>query len=537
MTPELLEKYEPVIGLEVHAQMLTHSKAFCGCSTDFNSPPNHNTCPICLGHPGTLPALNENLLRFIVRMGIATNCQIRPRSIFARKNYFYPDLPKGYQISQYETPICHDGFIEVELPSPNPSRKREGNDDGDPSRKREGNRDIPPTRLREGDNSSSTPHPVAGGAGGGTKRIGITRIHMEEDAGKSIHDFGAETLLDLNRAGVPLIEIVSEPDMRSSEEAYAYLTTIKSIVTYLGICDGNMEEGSLRCDANVSVQLRGAEKFGQKTEVKNLNSFRNVQRAIESEIERQIELIERGEPVIHQTMQFDENKGLTRPMRSKEEAHDYRYFPEPDLLPVTVTPEYIAQVRSEIPELQNSRRNRFIANYKLPRYDADILTVEKHVADFFEESVSSLVSKTDESIKAISNFMMGDVMRMMSERKENILQLRLQPQHLSELVGLIQDQTISNKIAKDIFPELPGSAESPKQIVERRGLVQVTDTDSLRKAVLEVIASNPDNLSKYKSGKTNLFGFFVGQVMKATQGKANPALVNELMKEELDRQA
>jgi aspartyl-tRNA(Asn)/glutamyl-tRNA(Gln) amidotransferase subunit B len=498
MTPELLEKYEPVIGLEVHAQMLTRTKAFCGCSTDFNSPPNHNTCPICLGHPGTLPALNENLLRFIVRMGLATNCEIRPRSIFARKNYFYPDLPKGYQISQYETPICHDGFIEVELPSPNPSRKREGNE---------------------------------------MKRIGITRIHMEEDAGKSIHDFGTETLVDLNRAGVPLIEIVSEPDMRSSAEAYSYLTAIKSIVTYLGVCDGNMEEGSLRCDANVSVRLRGAEKFGQKTEVKNLNSFRNVQRAIESEIERQIGLIERGEQVKHQSMQFDEGKGITKPMRTKEDAHDYRYFPEPDLLPAIVSPKYIEEVRGEIPELHRAKRDRFVNEFKLPKYDADVLTVEKSVADFFEASVSSLTSKSDESIKSISNFIMGDVMRMMSERKENILQLKLQPQHLSELVELIQDKTISNKIAKDIFPDLLSSAESPKQIVERRGLVQVTDTDSLRKSIFEVIAANPDNLMKYKSGKTNLFGFFVGQVMKATQGKANPELVNELMKMELDKEA
>lgn len=488
MNPELFEKYEPVIGLEVHAQMLTGTKAFCGCSTDFNSPPNHNTCPICLGHPGTLPALNENLLRFIVRMGLATNCKIRPHSIFARKNYFYPDLPKGYQISQYETPICYGGFIETELKD------------------------------------------------GTIKHIGITRIHMEEDAGKSIHDFGTETLVDLNRAGVPLIEIVSEPDMRSSTEAYAYLTTIKSIVTYLGICDGNMEEGSLRCDANVSVRLRGAEKFGQKTEVKNLNSFRNVQRAIESEIERQIGLIEAGEPVSHQTMQFDEGKGITRPMRTKEEAHDYRYFPEPDLLPVNVTDEYTEEVRSEIPELQRTRRDRFVQEYKLPKYDADILTVEKPVADFFEESVSSLPSRSDEGIKSISNLIMGEVMRLLSERKENIIQLRLRPQHLAELVSLIEDKTISNKIAKDIFPDLPGSVESPKQIVERRGLVQVTDTDSLRKCVLEIIAANPDNLSKYKSGKTNLFGFFVGQVMKASQGKANPEIVNELMREELEKQ-
>lgn len=431
--------------------------------------------------------LNGNLVRFILRMGLATNCKIREHSIFARKNYFYPDLPKGYQISQYETPICHDGFIEVEQKD------------------------------------------------GSFKRIGITRIHMEEDAGKSIHDFGAETLVDLNRAGVPLIEIVSEPDMRSSEEAYAYLTAIKSIVTYLGICDGNMEEGSLRCDANVSVRLRGEQKFGQKTEVKNMNSFRNVQRALEAEISRQIELLERGGKVMHQTMQFDEGKGITRPMRSKEEAHDYRYFPEPDLLPVTVSKKYLAEIKTELPELQRARRDRFVAEYKLPKYDADVLTADKAVADFFESATGSLITRSDESVKSVSNYIMGDVMRLMGERKKTITELQLQPNHLSELVGLIQDKTISNKIAKDIFPDLLGSEESPKQIVEKRGLVQVTDTNELRQTVLEIISKNQAQLGQYKAGKTNLFGYFVGQTMKATQGKANPEMVNELMKEELEK--
>ncbi|HYM20775.1 MAG TPA: Asp-tRNA(Asn)/Glu-tRNA(Gln) amidotransferase subunit GatB [Candidatus Kapabacteria bacterium] len=483
----LLAKYEPVIGLEVHAQMLTKSKAFCSCSTEFGAPPNSRTCPICLGHPGTLPVLNENLVRFIVRMGLATHCNIRERSIFARKNYFYPDLPKGYQISQYETPICHDGWIEAEL--------QDGN----------------------------------------MKRIGITRIHMEEDSGKSIHDFGSETLVDLNRAGVPLIEIVSEPDMRSSDEAYAYLTTIKSIVTYLGICDGNMEEGSLRCDANVSVHLRGTEKFGQKTEVKNMNSFRNVQRALEAEIERQIGLVELGMPVIHETMMFDANKGTTRPMRTKEEAHDYRYFPEPDLVPVTISYIYIEETRGQLPELQRERRDRFVQEYSLPKYDADVLTADKAIADFFENTVSSLEERNVEQIKAVSNYLMGDVMRLLTEQKTLIDELNLDPRHLAELVTLIAKGTISNKIAKDLLPELPGSKKSPNEIVEERGMVQVSDDSALREAVKKILANNPDNIAKYKSGKTNLFGFFVGQTMKAMSGKANPTLLNEIVKEELEK--
>lgn len=487
MNPELLAKYEPVIGLEVHAQMLTKSKAFCTCSTEFGAPPNSRTCPICLAHPGTLPALNENLVRFITRMGLATNCEIRERSIFARKNYFYPDLPKGYQISQYETPICHDGWIEAELPD------------------------------------------------GSSKRIGITRIHMEEDSGKSIHDFGVDTLVDLNRAGVPLIEIVSEPDMRSSEEGYAYLTAIKSIVTYLGICDGNMEEGSLRCDANVSVRLKGAEKFGQKTEVKNLNSFRNVKLAIEAEIERQIGVIESGGKVLHQTMLFDANKSLTRPMRTKEEAHDYRYFPEPDLLPVTITKKYLEEVRAELPEMQRARRDRFVADFALPKYDADVLTVERTTADFFEETIANLGSRSNDIIKSISNYLMGDVMRMLSEKKVAINKLGLEPKHLADLVSLVSDKTISNKIAKDLLPELVGSKRSPNELVAERGMSQVSDEGALREAVNSVLASNPDNLAKYKGGKVTLFGFFVGQTMKAMGGKANPVMLNEVVKEELEK--
>lgn len=487
ITPEILAKYEPVIGLEVHAQMLTKSKAFCTCTTAFGAPPNTNVCPICLGHPGTLPMLNENLVKYIVKMGLATNCQIRERSIFARKNYFYPDLPKGFQISQYETPICHDGWIECELPD------------------------------------------------GSYKKVGITRIHMEEDSGKSIHDFGVDTLVDLNRAGVPLIEIVSEPDMRTSEEGYAYLTTIKSIVTYLGICDGNMEEGSLRCDANVSVRLKGAEKFGQKTEVKNLNSFRNVQRAIEAEIVRQIEVLESGGAVIHQTMQFDANKGITRPMRTKEEAADYRYFPEPDLLPVTITQKYLDDTRAEQPELQRERRDRFVKDFALPKYDADVITAEGATADYFERAVGALSKKSNDLIKSLSNYIMGDVMRMMSEKKASIHELGLKSEHLSELLTLVSESIISNKIAKDLLPELLGSAKSPKQIVEERGMVQVSDTGAIIEEVKKILAANPDNIEKYKSGKTNLLGFFVGQTMKAMGGKANPTMLNAIVKQELEK--
>jgi aspartyl-tRNA(Asn)/glutamyl-tRNA(Gln) amidotransferase subunit B len=486
------EKYEPVIGLEVHAQLLTATKAFCSCATSFGAPPNSHTCPICLGHPGTLPVLNENLVRYIVRMGLATNCSIRERSIFARKNYFYPDLPKGYQISQYETPICHDGWVDIEMP---------------------GTKDEV----------------------GPLKRIGVTRIHMEEDTGQSIHDFGSETMLDLNRCGTPLIEIVSEPDMRSSEEAYQYFMGIRSLVTYLGISDGNMEEASLRCDANVSVRLKGAPKFGQKTEVKNMNSFRNVQRAIEAEIERQILLIEAGESVLHQSMLFDANKGVTRVMRTKEEAHDYRYFPEPDLLPVTITEAFKSEVRSELPELQRARRDRFVKQLALPLYDAGVLTADKLVADYFELALASLDKLTPEAAKAISNYIMGDVMRIMSEKHMSITEIGLKPEHLAELVGLIQNKTITNKIAKDLFAELLYADKSPKEIVKERGLVQVTDTDAIRTIVRGVIEQNPDNLAKYKAGKTTLLGFFVGQAMKASQGKANPEVVNELIKEELEK--
>ena len=369
---KLNDNYEPVIGLEVHAQMLTKTKAFCSCPTTFGDEPNTNVCPVCLGLPGSLPVLNSALVEFVVRMGLAVNCTIAPRSVFARKNYFYPDLPKGYQISQYEEPICTSGHVEIVTET------------------------------------------------GGKKRIGITRIHMEEDAGKSIHDVDADTLVDVNRCGVPLIEIVSEPDLRSALEAHLYLSSIKQILTYLGICDGNMEEGSLRCDANISVRRKGNKEFGVKTEVKNMNSFRNVERALEYEINRQIQLLEDGESVVQETLLWDANQNVAYSMRSKEEAHDYRYFPDPDLVQVLVDEKWIARTREQVPELPAARRDRFVASLGLPIYDADVLTVEKGVAVFFEKTLAELSRMTGkpekENAKAVSNWVMTDVLRVASER-------------------------------------------------------------------------------------------------------------------------
>jgi len=478
------DKYEPVIGLEVHAQLKTKSKAFCSCSTDFNASPNTNTCPICLGHPGTLPVLNKNLVEFILRMGLASNCEITERSIFARKNYFYPDLPKGYQISQYENPICKNGFIEI---------------DG--------------------------------------KKIGITRIHMEEDAGKSIHDLhDNETLVDLNRCGVPLIEIVSEPDIRSSDEAYKYLTKIKQIVKYLDICDGNMEEGSLRCDANISVRLKGQEEFGTKTEVKNLNSFRNVADAIESEIKRQIELIENSEKVIHQTLTYDAKTKLTSSMRSKEEAHDYRYFPEPDLVTVHVNEEWEKNVKDNLPELPDKRINRLIKQYSIPQYDAEVLTQDREIADYFE-NVSKAVDK--KSYKTASNWIMTEVMRILKEDKLEIGQFWIKDTNLSSLIKLIAEGKISNNIAKEVYSEMlkirgiNDEKQRPEYIVAKKNLLQVSDSSEIEKIVINILESNQNEVQRYKSGETKLLGFFVGKIMKDSKGKANPKTVNELLEKNL----
>jgi aspartyl-tRNA(Asn)/glutamyl-tRNA(Gln) amidotransferase subunit B len=476
----IYDKYEPVIGLEVHAQMKTRSKAFCSCSTEFNAPPNTNICPVCLGHPGTLPVLNKNLVEFILRMGIATNCNIRERSIFARKNYFYPDLPKGYQISQYDQPICYAGYVEIS-----------------------------------------------------GKKIGITRIHMEEDSGKSIHDLhDDETLVDLNRCGVPLIEIVSEPDITSSEEAYEYLINLKQLVQYLDICDGNMEEGSLRCDANVSVRIKGEKKFGTKTEVKNLNSFRNVVDALECEIKRQAELIESGGTVIHQTLTYDAKNKITAAIRSKEEAHDYRYFPEPDLVTVCVDKEWKKAVNISLPELPVKRSERFQKEYSIPQYDANVLTQEKALADYFEE-ICKLV--TGGNYKLASNWVMTEVLRVIKENKIETSEFWIKPANISSLINLIAEGKISNNIAKGVYAEMlkVKSADDEKQnpdfIVKEKNLLQLSDTSEIEKIINKVLDENPGEVQRYKNGEAKLLGFFVGKIMKVSKGKANPKTVNELL--------
>jgi len=477
-------KYEAVIGLEVHAQLLTESKAFSREATNYGDFPNTNTTPISLGHPGTLPVVNENLIKFAIKMGLATNCKIRQISTFSRKNYFYNDLPKGYQISQYEDPICYDGYISIE--------KEEG-----------------------------------------MKRIGITRIHMEEDTGKSIHDIDIDTLLDYNRAGVPLIEIVSEPDISSSSEAYQYLIQLKQILMYLGICTGNMEEGALRCDANVSVRLIGEKKLGTKTEVKNLNSFRNVEKAIEYEIARQIAHIENGGKVTQETMMWDGGKNITRVMRSKENAHDYRYFPEPDLPPIIVPDNWITEIKLSLTELPLDRKMRFISQYSLPSYDADIFVQDKDFADFFESCCAELSHKSERNFKLISNWLMTEVLRILTDNNKTIINLDLNPKFIAELVELFANDTISSKIAKQIFPDVI-SGKSPKIIIEERGLLQVSDTSLIAVAVDKILSENPDSIIKYKSGKTNVVGFLIGQIMKETKGKANPKIVNELLIEKLE---
>ena len=473
-------EFEPVIGLEVHAQLLTQSKIFCGCSTRFGNPPNTNTCPVCLGMPGVLPVLNRMAVELALRVGLAVGCDIRPHSLFARKNYFYPDLPKGYQISMYDQPLCSGGSLTIEI-------------------------------------------------GGARKRIGLTRIHLEEDAGKSIHQPGEDrTLVDLNRAGVPLIEIVSEPDLASPQEAHAYLTALRTLLLYLGVCDGNMEEGSLRCDANVSVRPAGETKLGTKVELKNLNSFRFIQKALQFEIERQSALLKAGKPVVQESRLYDADAGVTDTMRGKEEAHDYRYFPEPDLLPLRVDAAWLEDIRAALPELPVARRDRLVSEYQLPAYDADVLTTTRELADYFEAA-----AKASGNPKAASNWVMGEVLRKLKEAKADIAQCPVAPAGLAELIGLVQAGTLSGSLAKEVFEEMWTTRLPAPEIVRARGLTQISDEAELLAAIDQVLAANPGPLQQYRAGKTATFGFFMGQVMKATKGKANPAMIQKLLTDRL----
>jgi aspartyl-tRNA(Asn)/glutamyl-tRNA(Gln) amidotransferase subunit B len=472
---------EPVIGLEVHAQLKTRTKIFCGCSTAFGAPPNSHVCPVCLGLPGVLPVLNRRVLEFSLRLALATGCTVNRESRFARKNYFYPDLPKGYQISQYERPIAEHGRLDIETTS------------------------------------------------GGRRRIGITRIHMEEDAGKLIHDPDRPlSRVDLNRTGVPLLEIVSEPDLRTPEEAGAYLRKLRSVVRYLDICDGNLEEGSFRCDANISLRPKGQSTLGTRTEVKNLNSFRNVERALAYEIARQRERILEGAAVVQETRLWDPERGRTDAMRGKEEAHDYRYFPDPDLLPVVLDEAWIEAVRGSLPELPDARQARFEAAYGLPTDDAARLVAARETADFFEACL-----EVHAQPKAVANWVLGELAALLNARGLSSDQSPVAPEQLGRLLALVDGGVISGKIAKTVFEEMAAGGEDPAAIVKRKGLVQVSDAEELAAVVAQVLAAAPAEVAAYRGGKTKLMGFFVGQVMKATRGKANPQLVNQILQEKL----
>jgi aspartyl-tRNA(Asn)/glutamyl-tRNA(Gln) amidotransferase subunit B len=470
-------RYEVVIGLEVHAQLLTQSKIFCGCTTRFGASPNTQTCPVCLGLPGVLPVLNQEVVRFGIMTALATHSAIAPYSQFARKHYFYPDLPKGYQISQYDLPLANRGYIEI---------------------------------LTDGE----------------VRRINLTRIHMEEDAGKSLHEgIDGASHVDLNRAGVPLLEIVSEPEIRSPEEAVAYLRQLRNILRYLEVCDGNMDQGSFRCDANVSVRPVGQQTFGTKAEIKNMNSFRYVQKAIEYEVERQVGLLESGERVVQETRLWDVQKGKTVSMRSKEEAHDYRYFPEPDLVPIEVSAERIEEIRRHLPELPEQKKGRFVQQYALPEYDAAILTSSRSLADFLESCVKAYPFP-----KKVSNWIMGDLLRELKADGKEVEECPLRPEELGRMLRLIDEEVISGKIAKTVFEEMYRTGKGAEEIIREKGLVQVTDENAIREMIRKVITDNPKEAAAYRAGKEKLLGFFVGQVMKVSSGKANPAMVNDLLK-------
>ncbi|MGV3586807.1 MAG: Asp-tRNA(Asn)/Glu-tRNA(Gln) amidotransferase subunit GatB [Adhaeribacter sp.] len=483
MDKEILDKYQPIIGLEVHAQLLTNSKAFTADTTEYGSLPNTNISAITLGHPGTLPRLNKQAVDFAIKMGLATNCEITRTNIFARKNYFYPDLPKGYQITQDKTPICQKGFVAIQL------------------------------------------------ADGQEKNIHITRIHMEEDAGKSMHLAGeTETLVDFNRAGVPLIEIVSEPDIFNSDEAYAYLVEIKKLVRYLDICDGNMEEGSLRCDANVSVMLKGAEKFGTKVEVKNMNSFRNVQRAIDHEIERQIAMLEAGETIESETRGFDANTGLTSGQRSKESMNDYRYFPEPDLTPLVISDEWLDRIHRQMPSLPHELYAKFTKEFGLPEYDANVLTDTKEIAEYFDQ-----VCQHTTNYKAASNWVMGPVKSYLNELALHVSEFPLQPTQIAEIISLVDSNKINHTAAtRNIFPHLvKNPATTALVAAEELNLIQESDDNALVGFIDQVLQNNPKKVAEYKAGKTALVGMFMGEIMKLTKGKADPKTTNKLLQEKL----
>jgi aspartyl-tRNA(Asn)/glutamyl-tRNA(Gln) amidotransferase subunit B len=473
-------QYEAVIGLEIHAQLLTDTKIFCGCSTTFGSEPNTQTCPVCTGMPGVLPVMNRRAVEYVIRTGLAVNCEIALHSRFARKNYFYPDLPKGYQISQYELPLCGPGYVDISV---------DGSD----------------------------------------KRIGLTRIHLEEDAGKNIHEGSAsESFVDLNRAGVPLMEIVTEPDIRNPRDAVEFMKKLRSIVRYIGVCDGNMEQGSLRCDANVSVRPAGQKEFGVKTEIKNMNSFRFVEKALDYEIKRQIKSLREGEKIIQETRLWDSEKGTTESMRSKEEAHDYRYFPDPDLMPIEFEQSWIEAVRAGVGELPDSKRERYISQFNLPEQDADMLTAEKPVAEWFEEAV-----KLGGDPKAASNWIKGDLARLLNEGNRQIGECPVTPKHLVDMIALIDKGTISGKIGKTVFEEMYKTGKAAETIVQEKGLVQMSDEAGIEKIVDDILGKNPGEVERYRAGEAKLMGFFVGQVMKETKGKANPKIVNELLRKKL----
>ena len=480
IAPDVLAKYEPVIGLEVHVQLLTNSKIFCACSTRFGDAPNSNTCPICLGLPGTLPVLNKRVVEMATRASLAINCTVHEHSRFARKNYFYPDLPKGYQISQYELPLATGGWIEVEHD-------------------------------------------------GAKKRIGITRLHLEEDAAKNLHEGFSESAtkayIDYNRCGTPLCEIVSEPDIRAPEEAYAYLTTLRQILLYTGVSDCNMEEGSLRCDANVSVRVRGSREFGTKVEVKNLNSFRFLQKALEYEIERHIGVMEGGGRISQETRLWNQTANRTDPMRSKEKAHDYRYFPEPDLLPVHVSATWREDIRRALPELPEAKRARFVSAHGITPYDAEVLTGTQALGDYFEA-----VAKAGASPKNAANWMQTELLRRLNDSGKEIDASPVSPAALAELLKLIEEGKITGAVGKKVFATMFESGRRPGDIVAAEGLTQISDTSAIEQAARDVIAKNPENVAKFKAGNEGVFKFFVGQVMKATRGQANPQAVNDILR-------